>query len=586
MAGGVAHGRRLTPDRLADFVPTRLIRQRGRAHTSYRLAVRLYDGCAAVASGSGSRRRVVAAAVCAIGDVVSGYVLTRSDRPALVPRLLIDGIDTALWSLSYDVAYDAAVLTGVPLALETGLRGDPLKALAVPLGNATLTGMIRRWRGVPFRPGAFVWQIMASLSGIGLRRYHAHQLNLIRARHRQETQAAERAARLAGQNEVAMGADSIIDLLCRTTPLFVQGDSVATGQFLRDWKANLAIRTSTGAAYLQTVLLAWQNEQNQHPDLSLTVLVDVPEGEGSVVLTAAQSASLLFTLRRMALRGIIQIRLADPNQARLPGKPLQLRVNEMTVHIEGDRSERFAPFDPGPAMFLVSAWWFLTTARSSGPSVPLRRTVPQSLLSVAGAFWAHNRINKTGDRAHAGILSVLVGLSALHTALTTRSMRRPFSPEGIRRYTSLDGLLAFVMLIPMYLDDLSSRQRNVLIASLVSVISLGIVLTPTPRKFTHWTLEAIWPLSALIASLDIGRAVDGDAFELQSKLDESSEVAIIRAFEEGRQSVVSMVREGRNSTWQHLSTAGGMPEGLRIEVLKRLEEIDQRLEKLACQNGS
>jgi hypothetical protein len=154
-------------------------------------------------------------------------LLTRSDREALVPRILVDGIDTALWSLSYDEAYDAAVLSGVPLALEAGLRGDPFKALAVPLGNAAITGLIRKHYGEAFRPGAFLWQVMASLSGAGIRLYNAHQLNLIRARHHQETEAAERAALLAGQNDVAMGADSIIDLLCRTTPLFVQGDSVA-----------------------------------------------------------------------------------------------------------------------------------------------------------------------------------------------------------------------------------------------------------------------------------------------------------------------------------------------------------------------
>jgi hypothetical protein len=339
---------------------------------------------------------------------------------------------------------------------------------------------------------------------------------------------------------------------------------------LRDWKASLAASTSTGATYLQTVLLGWQKEQNQQPDLSSTVLVDITEGEGTVVLTAAQSSFLLSTLRSMNLQGTIHVRLAEPNQARLPGKPLQLQVNGVLVQIERDRSERFAPFDPGPAMFFVSAWWFLTTARSSGPDVPLQRAVPQALLSIIGAFWAHKRINTMGDRAHAEILGVLAGLSALHAGLTTASMGRPFSPEGIRRYTSLDGLLAFVMLIPLYLGDLSKRQRSALVASLSSVVFLGIGLTPSPRKFTHWTLEAIWPLSALIASMGIGRAVDADAGELQSELDESGEVAITRAFAQGQQSVVSMVREGRDSTWQHLSEVEDMPLALRIEILKRL----------------
>ncbi len=354
------------------------------------------------------------------------------------------------------------------------------------------------------------------------------------------------------------------------------------GQLLREWKANLAASTSLSAAYLQTTLLNWQREHNLQPDLSKMVLVDVPEGDGTVVLTASQAESLSGLLSAAELRGRVHVALIDRNETRLPGKPIGLLVNGTKVAIAGDRFERLRPLDPGPPMFLVSAFWFLSHARPAGADVPLARTVPQEALAIAAGAWAHRRVDRFGNDAHAQLLAVLVALSGLHTALATPSMRKPFSPEGFRRHLSLDALLGFVMLIPLYVSDLSRRQRIAMTASFISVLSLGFILTPRPKKMTHWILEAVWPLSAMVAVLGIGSAMEEDAVELQSELDDSSQAVISDSYTAGRESVIELVRRSRDSAWQHLADTDGMPVSLRDEILNRVREIDRRVEEMTC----
>lgn len=100
-------------------------------------------------------------------------------------------------------------------------------------------------------------------AGAGLARYEESRRAAALARRRLNVDARCQLAHLAGQNDVAMGADSIIDLLSRTDPLLPPATAgemigVITGRQLAAWKLSLATTTARHAAYLGLILAQWQ----------------------------------------------------------------------------------------------------------------------------------------------------------------------------------------------------------------------------------------------------------------------------------------------------------------------------------------
>jgi hypothetical protein len=561
------------------------IGQRARVHVAYRLAVRIFHGSASVIAGRSGRRRVAIAAACAVGDIATGIALSRDDRPALVPRLALDAVDTSLWSLAYPGAYDPAVLTGVPLAIEAGLRMKPVRALAVPATNLAVTAAVRHFRRRPVRPAAFIWQVLGTAGGLGLRAYGSQHLRTVFVRHQRAVDAAEQQAWLAGQNSVAMGADTVVDLLCRTTPLFSGGLRDEESSVLADWKASLAATTAGKAAYLQTTLLSWQQRRNLHPDLSAAVLFSVPEGDGAIVLTGVQPALLVAALENMDLRGRVQVRAADLTDVQAPGRAVQLIVNDIEVALPADRSERFAPLDPGPAALLITALWFLTEMLPNSADVPMTALLPQTVLAILGSVFAHRRVTQEGNDAHGSVLTILVGLEALHAVLATVTMREPLTAEGIRRYPSLDGLIGFLLLAPHYFKDVPANQRAALgLAGGVGAL-VGLALTPRPRHLSHWLLEMMWPVSAMLAMVGMRTALEHEADVLQAQLETANYERATASFRAGRASVLAMVAAACSASRRRFDEVSkDLADDVRAVVGHRLDDLDKRLEDLSWQN--
>lgn len=231
-------GMRVGGERITRTPAPPLLAKRERFHLAYRLASRSFQLMVARSSRS-PQRRMAAAAVCAVGDIVGAAALRRSNRFALGPRLAADALDSALWSQGA-TGLELATMPGIPLCIEAGLRIG-VAGLVVPMVNATVTGCARRIRGRPASTGSFRYQAMAVVLGAGIASYGANRRRVALARHNQDLEARIAVAYLAGQNEVATGADTVVDLLSRTTPLLSSPVGSATvGRVLADWRQSLA----------------------------------------------------------------------------------------------------------------------------------------------------------------------------------------------------------------------------------------------------------------------------------------------------------------------------------------------------------
>lgn len=571
----------------ATFRSAGLLSQRARVSTSFRLTTRLFAATSGLVTGRRSGIQGAAAAVSAIGDIGLGRLLDRDHRFHFGARLAIDAIDTALWSLAYPDGYDAAVLNGVPLAVEAGIRLDLLRAVAVPVVSAATTLAVRKLRRRPFQLAPFWWQVAGLGAGVGIGAYNTRRLRDIEARSAQEMQAAEQSAWLAGQNDVAMGANSIIDDLCHAShPLRVSSTtdgSASIGAILAEWKASLAATTADKAIYLKTALQQWQNQNNQHPDLAALVQFDLREGDGTLVLNGAHAAELTAELNLIQPVGRVKVVLVGGPSGRDSDTPIRLIVGDVEIILQTRGAHRLRPLDPGPGTLLMTAVWFASAALHGGGEVPIRRVLPQAIAAVAAAGWATWRVGQVGDAAHPEVLTAQAGLATFHTLTASRALRVPFANEGIRRFPATDGLYGLLILTSTYWDGLTADQRRLLIGAVTGVSLLGLLITPRPRSHLHWCVEMAWPLLAFMSTRGFRAALAEDAEVLRTHLDTLTSERTVAAYRKGRTDVLELVQKGRDSLRQRLTATEHVDPDVHTVVAHRIVQIDHRLEHLQFQ---
>jgi hypothetical protein len=336
--------------------------QRARFHVAYRIGARAYD--AVIRSRAGLRRPLRRAIVLSIYDAAGAGFLRRDNSYHRALRLFGDAFDVALASIPFE-HYDPAVLVGVPLAVEAGIR-EGISGLWVPLVSGTVTAGVRRRRGRPLSLWAFRWQAMAVLTGIGLAAYEGREREAAASAAIAGIEARVRESYVAGQNDVAVGADTVLDLLCRTAPLVASPSArEAPGRALAGWKQALAEQTTTRAAYLGTVVSRWASLHNAaSSDLSSDAVVSLADGDGTAVLTASQATWLAGSLDTLELRGDVRIGFADPAVRARSHDRRSLMVNEYIVEIPPDAAPALQGFEPMPLILAGGAMWALEPALS------------------------------------------------------------------------------------------------------------------------------------------------------------------------------------------------------------------------------
>lgn len=569
-------------ERATDMWEAVLLAQRARFHASYRLAARAFQVVLARHSGAG-RRRLVLAGVCAVADIVTARGLARSSRFHLGPRLVADAIDGAGWGLSAERA-DAAVLVGVPLAVEAGIRMGG-RAVVVPAVTAATGVALRRLVKRPGSIGSYRWQVVGVGMGAIMRAYERHHHRVLVDQHHQYLEAQVHGHELAGQTAVAMGADSVVDLLSRTMLLLgsIRGDA-AVAHMLAAWKQQLAERVTGGAAFLGMALMSWQQAHNSvQRDLRSVVQLLVAEGDGTVLLTAGQASALCAVLDAMDLRGDVELKVVDRAEAMLPGRRRKLVVAGRKVTLAPDREHRLVPFDPGPLVLLLAALWSLETMGSDHARIPPWVSIPAATWSVALAWWAHREVQALGASAHRAIVTASLGLAAVQALVSTVTMRQARSADGAQRFPFLEATTPVVVLLAFYRHELDVRRRMLVSTALVAVGALCLALMAGPIDWADLVAECLWPASAIGALMGLGRALRSAADGVVRAQAGEDAACLDAAYDRGRRSVIDLVAAVRDDAWTALAEGRRHYDAALVdEVEARLHAVDRQLEALRC----
>ena len=562
-----------------------IIAQRARLHLWYRLASRSAQ-LAARSRGAITRRRIALIAAAAVVDVVTATWLVVDKRFFLGRRLVLDAADTAVAGTGLH-ELSPAVLTGVPLSIEAGLRLG-FRGMLVPVASAGITALVRRVVGHETALGlsAFRWQVMGVGVGAGMGRYEQNHRRAFEAGHEREVQAQLQLHYLAGQNAVAMGADSVVDVLCRTMPLLASsaGDAAVT-HMLGSWKRDLAATTADYATFLGVALTRWQTAHNmRQADLSADVVIRLPEGDGTVLLTAEQAHRLTDTLDEMDLRGRVDVVVGDRAEALLAGRPRRLIVDKTVITLPADNRSDPVPFDVGPAAFLVEALWALNSMAQNDAGSSPWAVCPVAVLALVCAGWSDRHTHRKGAAAHRDVLLVAVAVAALAAVATTTTARNPHSPDGVQRYPFMGGVYLLAVLYAFYRQSLRPMERLGFAGAMASVMGLGIAAMKNPLSVRDMLFsELVWPSAALATLARIGPSLEDWGAEFVDRVEDADQVRFAEAHKAGRLSVlalVSVVRdEARLALELHVDTLDDDIAGL---VRTRLSEVDERLKELQC----
>jgi hypothetical protein len=176
------------------------------------------------------------------------------------------------------------------------------------------------------------------------------------------------------------------------------------------------------------------------------------------------------------------------------------------------------------------------------------------------------------------VLALLLG--AADAVLATVAMRNP-STDHMLRMPFLLFIVWFGPLLVVYARDLSDRLRWLVIGGAAIVVATGAALLPTAPPLTHVAVAAVWPVSAILASLGLRETLDRDEGDVARDLERRHQSAVDRAYRRGRRLVIDLVAAAATDAWSaYLAVRTGLPEAADAEFERRLAEVDARLAAL------
>jgi len=559
-----------------------LLEVRSSLHLSLRLILRanqVIQQSGAASEGSGIRRlAIVLFSALDLGIYVQ---LRRSGRFGLWWRLPLDAADAVFWVMSPLPASgnaEVAIFIAIPLAVEAGVRLG-WRGLVVPVVILATTSVGAAAVDKPLPLVGFGWIVLAVAMGVCLLRYCRHLSELAGAEHERRLVAARRVAYLAGQNDVAMGASSAVDVMEGLVPVLGPPQAGSALWRLADgWKSQLSASTAREAQYLQVALLEWERAHNRHPDLSGLVEIAVAEGDGTTLLTAAQAYQLVQILDRLHLNATVIVRLHEPDATRLPGQALALVVNGVTVVVPPDRRAGARPIDPCAAAYVYVGALVAASMLPPGGSVPIPAALAgMATCAVAGAI-SHRRIRTHGERARLG---VFVGAIAVATVPTLASslVRSGLTADGDPILGFSSGLILLSFLGGFYWRSLA-RRRWIVPAAIGFQVMLGVIVFPLAAAVNARTLttQVLYNLFPYLPCRHLARALRRVGAEHDRSLRIADDDAGRAAFLDGRATVVGLVRQAREDALLQLQRLGPtLDADLAKLASRRLQEVERRL---------
>lgn len=559
------------------------VAQRARVHAALRAAVRAYE-LATMRHPDGTLRLKRFAASVAL-DLGLGAALQRSDRSLLAVRLPLDIIDTVVWGHDIPSPPETPTLIGVPLALEAGVRYR-LAGLVVPAASWVGLAVARRGnrRGTPLTSVA--WQALGVGTSWLLESYEGEQRKVSDAQAAEVAAARRSSAYLAGQNEVAMGADSVVDELGRIEHILATvsqpAAAPATGRALAAWKANLAEATEAETVYLGTFLARWERSHRQ-PDLSADVYLELPAGAGTTILTSTQAAWLTKAFDALAPRGSVTVDVA-PDAQRVPGDAIRLLVGDVPVVVAADQERQLASVDARPVVVLTGFSWSMSSASRSHGHVPLRFALPASSLSLALAWWAQRGLDDRTVTEHQILLTSLA-VAGIQAVIVAPHQRQLFNSDGLRHFPIQPNLMAPALLAATYRRRLTPGRIGQILAVASAAVGASLVAMEEPVPLRDFVLGMAWVAAAFFSvgrvQAEVEQANDRRA-ESQAR---SARLDLEQAWLDGRQSVLDLVFRSWLDAAERVAEgkAGpgqGLEDGLAQELERRLTAARIRLDGL------
>lgn len=578
--------------RLESYYARGMLEIRTTLHLALRLTVRVNQALemsGAASEGAGLLWRLALPAFIVL-DLVVWRILRNDDRFGLAWRLPLDALDAAFWTTSplpLSGSADMALLVGIPLGVEAGVRMG-WKSMVLPAALLVSTSCAAWLVDKPVQIMGLGWIVLAALVGLAFLRHCDHQHARVEVERRRVLAATKWRAYLAGQNQVAMGASSAVDVIEGLVPVLGRPPvGSALGRLADGWKGQLSQSTSQEAKYLQVAALEWERRHNAHPDLSGLVTVGVEAGQGTTLLTPPQVVQFEDALERLDPRGRVTIALPDAETPRLPGQVLRLDVNGHAVILPADRRAKPSPLDSALVAYLyvgiLVAVWVLPV----GGTVPVLPVAIGVGLCVVGAVASHRRTLTHGERARPGVLAT-AALVATTLTLLAGFATAPVNSDGVAIMGSGVGLILLSFLGGFYWRSLG-RWRWLVPAAIATNVILGVVVHPAPSAVNLRTVLAslLYNVFPFFPCRHLDMALQRAADRHRSFVETDDEGVERAAFLEGRESVVGLVRQAQEEAARQLSTlAPGLDPAVAALVGARLQEVERRLRTAMAEPAS
>ncbi|MCO5995337.1 hypothetical protein [Actinoallomurus rhizosphaericola] len=534
---------------------------------SVRLVTRLIETLTVIHNGY-PKPLVLAAVCCAALDLRLGSYSGRSRPRRLAFRLLLDTVDVALWSIALHGAADVAAVVATPLAFEVGLWYGRWFALA-PAVVGTATMITLRLAGYPPAPLVYLWPAVWAAAGVLM-------ALVLRARWRGEARSARDAieaavgqAELSGQNSVAMGADSVVDLLIRTNPLIAAYEAAPRPSPFSGWKAELAEACSRQATYLGVALTRWQRLYNSRsPDLSADVELEVASRAGTLLLSPGQAQRLQEMLEGLAPRGTVRVDV--PRQGPV-GAEQTVMVGAARLVIPADRAPRPRPLQIAP--FALGAGAILTLVQSlpQWEAAPLWTTVPLALVLTVGCWLCLARPGQDPMRMARRLVVAGLAIGAADAVLTSAFMR----PDS-GRLPFLFFLQWFGPLFVAHVADLPRWQRGLVPVGAVAAVAAGMLAMPRDFTLIAVLMAVPWLANPIFMVMGLRRLMAADSSDLRAEMERVHNGAVKEGFSRGRRLVVRLTTE---AVQQLRDRYGGVRESLPADIAA---EIERRLDEVGA----
>lgn len=535
----------------------------------FKLVTRLFEALIALQAGFDRGWPLALAALgCAVLDCLLAPILSGPGR-RMLPRTVLDTADVAFWSLALPGASDVAVVAASPLILEAGLwYGARGLVMPVVIGAAATAAVTAGGR---FTLLTLLWPAFAALGGRLVRGY-------LLARWRQEAmvtrhhlEAAISQAELAGQNSVAMGADSVVDLLVRTAPLIAQYEPAPIPAPFSGWKATLAEACGRQSTYLGVALLRWQRLYNaRSPDLSADIELRISPGAGTLLLSPAQARRLEALLDEMGLSGVVPI---DAPHLGPPGQQQEVIVGGRPLTIPADPRPRTWPITAAPIAFGAGAMVVLVQSVPRWEAVPLWLTGPLALLNLLAAWWSHRNAGSDPAELAVRVITVALLLGALQAVVTSVAMR-----IGSGRLPFLFFLHWALPLVYLHLRDLRRRRLPFIAMGLAAAVGAGVVAMPVPFSVVGAVVGSFWLAPPLLTIIGIRDIVDQDVEDIRVHHGHVHDLAVRDGFRRGRLLIVDLTSDAVDQLRGRYRAIGNeVPHHMGEEIERRLEEAGTML---------